>query len=50
MTREEFERKWRRRMALSELLDELDSELFGEPWTDDPAQVEMNFGNEELPF
>lgn len=50
MTREEFERKWRRRMALSELLEELDAELFGEPWAGDPAQVEMELEEKELPF
>lgn len=50
MTREEFERKWRLRMTLSEALEELDAELLGEPWADDPEQVEMKFDNEDLPF
>lgn len=50
MTREEFERKWRLRMTLSELLEELDAELLGEPWAGDPMQVEMELGEEGLPF
>lgn len=50
MTREEFEIKWKRRMALSELLEELDAELLGEPWAGDPMQVEMELGEEDLPF